>query len=244
MIRYKILGADGFDKTTAMQQKNINSDLGHFLIGTDEQLDIVFDDVPMPPKQLWIKARVDFSAVKDTPVIRQTGASFVWKSDESRCENVRIVPMQILYAQKDNLVTNNWQLQDSIFEHHFAVSATIYTEKPPETMVFWPCGGKVSANILEIEQLYAQAPNDDTDTKIYANSLSTCSKLIAKTNGNTKFLFHPPPVQKLSLTAALSQGLMVVKISDGDLEYAYKSVMAENPGNEPEFVQILCERED
>ncbi len=243
MIRYKILGADGFDKASAIQQTNINCDMGHFSIGAIDNLDISFDEVLPPPKQLWIKAQIEFGLSEDTAVI-QEGNSFAWHNDGSRCLRVTVSPTQILYAQKDNLVAPNWQLQPGIFEHHFATVATIYAEQQGETISFWPCGGKVSGNFLEIEQLYAQSPNNHSDKKIYVNSLSACSKLLSKVRGGTNFLFHPPLGQKLSLAAAIGQRLMVVKITDGSLEYMYKSVSAENPGNDSKSMQILFERKD
>jgi hypothetical protein len=57
-------------------------------------------------------------------------------------------------------------------------------------------------------------------------------------------LFHPPLGQKLSLAAAINQGLMVVKIADGSLEYMYKSASAANPENDNKYMQILFERKD
>ena len=242
MIRYKILGADGFDKASAIQQTNINCDMGHFSIGAIDNLDISFDEVLPPPKQLWIKAQIEFIPMEDIPVI-QTSSSFVWESDSTRCKKVSVIPTQVLYAQKDNLVAPNWQLQPSIFEHHFATVATIYAEQQDKTISFWPCGGKVSDNFLEIEQLYAQSPKA-SDKKIYVNSLSACSKLSSKVHSGANFLFHPPLGQKLSLAAAIGQRLMVVKITDGSLEYMYKSVSAENPGNDSKSMQILFERKD
>ncbi len=242
MIRYKILGADGFDKAWPMQQTNINSDMGNFSIGAIDNLDISFDEVLPPPKQLWIKAQIEFGLDEDIPVI-QEGNSFVWYKDGSRCSKVTVTPTQILYAQKDNLVAPNWQLQPGIFEHHFATVATIYAEQQGETISFWPCGGKVSGNFLEIEQLYGQSPNS-FDKKIYVNSLSACSKLLSKVRSGANFLFHPPLGQKLSLGAALNQGLMVVKIADGNMEYMYKSILAENMENESKSIQILFERKD
>ncbi|MCX7342719.1 MAG: hypothetical protein NT128_01025 [Proteobacteria bacterium] len=242
MIRYKILGADGFDKTLPIQQTHINSDMGHFSIGT-QYGEICFEEVIPPPKQLWIKAQIEFGLDEDIPVI-QEGNSFVWRNDGSRCAKVTVSPTQILYAQKDNLVDQNWQLLPSVFEHEFATVASIYSEGAAGPIAFWPCGGKVSNNILEIEQLYAQTASNPLEQKVYVNSLSACSKLMAKTSGSIKFLFHPPPIQKLSLGAALNQGLMAFKVSDGSLEYLYASIAVENPVSAQNTLQILCERKD
>ena len=233
MIKYKILGADGFDKTQPWQQNNTNSDMGHFSIGTENLLGIDFENVPIPPKQLWIKAQFAFNNCEDMAVIQKDGSSFVWLDNGTRCKKVTVTPNQIIYAQKDNLVDPNWQIQPCVFEHEFATVASIYGECVAGTISFWPCGGKVSNNILEIEQLYGQIASNPLEQKVYVNSLSACSKLMAKTSGNTKFLFHPPPVQKFSLGAALNQGLMDFKVSDGCLEYLYTSIAVENQGNTP-----------
>jgi hypothetical protein len=243
MIRYKILGADGFYKALPMQQTNINYDMGNFSIGTTDNLDISFDEVLPPPKQLWIKAKIEFNLNEDIAVI-QEGNSFVWYKDGSRCSKVTVTPTQIIYAQKDNLVTSNWQLVAGIFEHHFATVPTIYAEQQDEAIGFWPCGGKVSGNFLEVKQLYGQVSGKESEQKVYVNSLSACSKLLSKVRNGANFLFHPPLGQKLSLAAAIGQGLMVVKIADGNLQYLYKSVSAENTENDSKFMQILFERKD
>lgn len=241
MIRYKILGADAFDKKLSPHQSNINSDMGHFAIGAAYG-EICFEEITPPPKQLWIKAKIEFNLCEDTAVIQKSGSSFVWKNDGFRCTKVAVTPTQIIYGAKDKATQTNLQIQPSVFKHQFATVTSIYGDGSPGTIGFWPCGGKVSNNILEIEQLYAQVSSNSAEQKVYLNSLSACSKLAAKTSGNTKFLFHPPSAQKFSLAAAINQGLVMVKISDRSLEYQYKSMAYEGKSNEQ--LQILCERKD
>lgn len=234
MIRYKILGTADFDNAPTLYQNNINYDLGHFAIGANFQ-EICFEEIIPPPKQLWFQAKITFSKCDDVAVLQKNGSSFVWQNDDLLCQKVSITPLQIIHGQ--NLEHINWQLVPSVFEHQFTTVASIYSDIPG-TIRFWPCGGKVSDNLLEIEQMYAQVSG--LEQKVYLNNLNACSKLIAKSSSNSKFLMHPPAVQKLSLAEAINQGTAVFKVTDGYLEYLYQSIAYENQGK----LQILCERKN
>ena len=171
MFRSKILGQDSFNQAMVVTPVNVNSDMGHFSIGGFDLIAPVFEDVPMPPKHLWIRVKIHFELCPDTPVFHG-GHSFVWPGD-GRCASVKLEGSQILYAQKDYEIDKCWTLskEQKIYEHCFAVAPTLYGN---DTGIhLWPCGGRVG-KFLEIEQLFAQVAFDEND--IFVNSLSTWKK--------------------------------------------------------------------
>ncbi len=244
MLRYKILGPDSFHKSTLtppnyINNLHINRDLGNFSIGTQDHFETIFEDVPIPPQQLWVKVQVEFSAYGDIPVLKtQEEPSFAWDT-AGFCQKVSLIPKTIIYAQKDSLVAQNWQLQPCIFEHQFAVAPTIYADTQEATINLWPCGGRVSRNLFEIEQLYAQAPVGGNEAKMYVNSLSTLKKHL-----NDSFVFQPPEPQALSLAAAITAGRMTLNIADDDLNYIYTSSVFEKSNHDDQCIQILFARKD
>ena len=195
MLRHKILGPNCFHKNTQPAQNRINSDLGHFSIFSDEECE--FETVPLPPKQLWVNVRLEFC--DDVPILNgeHTG---------KLCKKVSVIP--------EKLINEHWQLQESIFEHHFAVAPVMH--KDDILINLWPCGGLISNNFSEIEQMYAQLPNDDS--QIYINSLSAYQQYPCEA-----FVFQKPDPQNLSLAAAISKGLMKIKLFDKNAEYTYTS---------------------
>jgi len=138
MIRYKILGADSFNQTLMLPPSPINRDMGHFMIGPSAYEEISLEDLPIPPKQLWIKTAMEFIPCGELAVLRADGRSFAW-TNHANAEKVRLLPAQIL---RDSSEIHHWQLQPQIFEHSFAVAATIHFDNPDQTINLWPCGGK------------------------------------------------------------------------------------------------------
>jgi len=105
--------------------------------------------------------------------------------------------------------------------------------------VWW----QVTHNLLEIEQQYAQAPSDPADLQMYVNSLS-----VLRSNALASFVFQLPEAQDVSLSTAITTGLITIKITLSnhldDLGHIYKSCIGENLDNEHNFIKILFERKD
>lgn len=239
MIRYKILGADSFNQALLLPPNPINSDIGNFVIGPSTWQAISLEDLPIPPKQLWIKAAMEFIPCGVLAVIRADSQSFAWMN-HANAEKVRLVPTQIL---RDSSEMHHWQLQPQIFEHKFAVATTIHFNNLDSTINLWPCGGKITHRLLEIEQQYAQVPSDPTDSQMYVNSLSALKK-----HALASFVFQPPEAQAISLSTAITTGIITIKITGSnhpdDLGHIYTSCIGENLDNDDTFIKILFERKD
>ena len=104
MFRSKIIGQDSFNQAMVTGPSNVNSDMGHFSIGAFDSITPVFEDVPMPPKHLWIRAKVHFEPCADTLVFQGTN-TFIW-SGQGRCQAVKLESAQLLYAQKTMKLIN------------------------------------------------------------------------------------------------------------------------------------------
>ena len=227
MLRSKILGQDPFNQTTVKPSANTNYDMGHFSIGSGEITTTVFEDIPIPPKHLWIRTRVHFAPCPDVPVLR-TLDSFVWKGD-GRCVSVKLEAVQLLYAQKDYEVDRCWALvkEQAASEHKFANAPTLYAND--EGMHLWPCGGRVG-NFSDIEQLFAQVPTEGE--QVYVNSFSIWKSHLVDA------VFEPPPPQQLNII-----GNFTALIEQNGLEFSFTSCRHE-PTDTTEFINILCERKD
>lgn len=233
MFRSKILGQDSFNQAMISSPANVNSDMGHFSIGAFDLITPVFEDVPMPPKHLWIRASTSFELCPDTPVLRKFD-SFVWPG-QGRCQAVKLESAQILYAQKDYEIDKCWTLskEQKIYEHRFAVAPTLYGN---DTGIhLWPCGGRVG-EILEIEQLFAQVASDET--QVFVNSLSTWKKHLVD---GDEVVFEPPSASAPSLINAINSGKFLSKIEQGGLEFCFSSCRVEAT-DAINFIDILCER--
>lgn len=230
MLRSKIKGQDPFNQTMVTPPANTNYDIGHFSIGPGELTTTAFEEVPIPPKYLWIKAKVYFEPCPDVPVLRALN-SFVWKS-AGRCASVKLTASQLLYAQKDYEIDKCWALSTNqpVFEHTFAVAPTLYARD--EGIHLWPCGGRIG-NFSDVEQLFAQVPSDGE--QIYVNSFSTWKSCLCDVDG---LIFEPPPPKPFNLI-----GNVTVLIEKNSLEYTFTSCRYE-PTDTFEFINILCERKN
>lgn len=240
MIRSKILGQDPFNYTAVTPAANTNFDIGHFSIGPGEITSTVFEEIPIPPKYLWIRARVHFTPCPDVPVLRTLG-SFVWKGNE-RCQSVKLEAAQLLYAQKDFEVDKCWILakQQSVFEHKFALAPTMYSNN--DGIHLWPCGGRIG-NFSDIEQLFAQVPTDGE--QVYVNTFSTWKRHLG--NGDDlvdSLVFEPPTLPPNTIISPLNiTGNFTALIEQNGLEYTFTSCRCE-PTDTFEFIDILCGRKD
>jgi hypothetical protein len=240
MLRSKILGQDPFNHTAINPPANTNFDIGHFSIGPGEITPTVFEEIPIPPKYLWIRARVHFTPCPDVPVLR-TLDSFVWKGDE-RCQSVKLEPFQLLYAQKDYKVDKCWILSkhQPIFEHKFANAPTLYARD--DGIHLWPCGAPIG-NFSEIEQLFAQVPTDGE--QVYVNTFSTWKRHLGDMDGMVEGLvFEPPTPPSNAIISPLNiTGNFTALIEQNGLESTFTSCRCE-PTDTFEFIDILCERKN
>lgn len=235
MIRSKILGQERFSQAPIAAPTNTNFDLGHFSIGSNELIFTILEDVPIPPKHLWIRAKVHIEFCQDTPVIGISN-SFVWPGN-NRCASIKLESTQILHAQKDYEVDTCWKLSPNqiVFEHAFAVASTIYeTEKG---IHLWPCGGHVD-NILETEQLFAQIGSDASE--MFVNSFSTWKKHLS---GEDNAVFEPPKSCNTSLLSSLTSGKFLSLIQQHGMQFCFSSCRVETTETN-NFIDILCERND
>ncbi len=234
MLRSKILGQDPFNHTAITPSANTNFDMGHFSIGPGEITATVFEDIPIPPKHLWIRTQILFTPCPDVPVLR-TLDSFVWKGD-GRCQSVKLEATQLLYAQKDYEVDKCWTLNKDqpVFVHNFAVAPTLYAKYANDDGIhLWPCGAQ-AGNFSDIEQLFAQVPIEGE--QVYVNSFRTWKRHLGDVDG---MVFEPPtPPPPLNII-----GNFTVLIEQNGLEYSFSSCRHESTDT-PEFIDILCERKD
>lgn len=237
MLRSKILGQDHFTKSPAIASPPSNADIGHFSIGSIDYTGNIFEDVPIPPKHLWIRAKVAFIPCPDTPVFQSAG-NFVWQGS-SRCKAVTLTPLQILYAQKDYQVDKCWTISpdQTTYIHEFATAPSMYDLQ--SGIHLWPCGGSMNSDITKIEQLFAQVPIQGE--RVYVNSLSTWENYLI--GRDSQIIFEPPTFNSLSLSAALTAGKFNTRIEQSGLEYCFSSCRFENTQN-PEYLDILCERKE
>ena len=234
MIRSKILGQEQFSQAPIAPPTNTNSDLGHFSIGSNEPIFTIFEDVPIPPKHLWIRAKVLIEFCQDIPVIGISN-SFVW-SGNNRCSSIKLESIQVLHAQKDYEIDKCWQLSQAqtAFEHKFAVASTIYeTEKG---IHLWPCGGHID-NILEAEQLFAQV---GSDAQMFVNSFSAWKKHLSDEDNA---VFEPPRGCNISLLGSLTSGKFLTSVEQSGTQFFFSSCRAEAT-EDFNFIDILCERND
>jgi len=235
MFRSKILGQDSFNQAMVTAPSNVNSDMGHFSIGAFDLITPIFEDVPMLPKHLWIRAKVHFELCADTPVFHGAD-SFIW-SGQGRCQAVKLESTQILYAQKDYEIDKCWTLskEQKTYEHRFAVAPTLYGNNTG--IHLWPCGALVGT-VLEIEQLFAQVSFDERD--VFVNSLSTWKKHLAD---GDEVVFEPPLVNAPSLISALNTGKFSWVIEQQGMQFCFSSCRVETTDS-LNFIDILCERND
>ena len=235
MFRSKIIGQDSFNQAMVTGPSNVNSDMGHFSIGAFDSITPVFEDVPMPPKHLWIRAKVHFEPCADTLVFQGTN-TFIW-SGQGRCQAVKLESAQLLYAQKDYEIDKCWTLskEPKAYEHRFAVAPTLYGKN--EGIHLWPCGASMG-NILEIEQLFAQVAFDERD--IFVNNLSTWKKHLLDSD---EVVFEPPSANGTSLICALNTGKFSWVIEQQGMPFCFSSCRVETT-EALNFIDILCERND
>jgi hypothetical protein len=235
MFRSKILGQASFNQAMTVMPSSVNSDMGHFSIGAFDLITPVFEDVPMPPKHLWIRVKVHFELCADTPVFRGSD-SFIW-SGQGRCQSVKLENAQILYAQKDCEIGKCWTLskEQKTYEHRFAVAPTLYGKN--EGIHLWPCGAFV-VNVLEIEQLFAQVAFDERD--VFVNSLSRWKKHLVD---GDEVVFEPLLVNAPSLISAINTGKISWVIEQQGVQFCFSSCRVEATDT-INFIDILCERND
>jgi hypothetical protein len=236
MIRSKIKGQDPFNQTAVTPAAHTNFDIGHFSIGPGEVTSIAFEEIPIPPKYIWIRARLHFTPCVDVPILRALDG-FVWKGTE-RCQSVKLEPFQLLHAQKDYMVDECWTLskQQPLFEHQFAIAPTLYASN--DGIHLWPCGGRMG-NFSSIEQLFAQVPSDGE--QVYVNTFSTWKQHLGDVDG---LVFEPPTLPPNAIISPLNiMGKFTACIEQNGLEYAFTGRRWEST-DAIEFIDILCERND
>lgn len=235
MFRSKILGQEQFNQAGITPSGSINSDVGHFSIGPNELIVTTFEDVPIPPKHLWIRAQVRFVLCPETSVLNDA-YDFIWPGND-RCSDVTISAFQILYAQKDYEVEKCWTIakEQETYQHTFAVAPVMQFQE--HSIHLWPCGGRIG-NISQVEQLFAQVASDEK--QVFVNSFNTWKKHL---EGSDEVVFEPPPACNFSLNSALSCGKFSALIEQQGVQYKFSSCRTESTGN-LEFIDILCERKD
>lgn len=239
MLRSKIIGQDHFNRGGTPTPRPINSDLGIFSIGSFGEIPI-FQDSPIPPKKLWIRAKLTFKSCPEIQILQES-TSLMWNAVD-RCASVKVTPQHLLYAGKEHQVAKDWTLcqEQPVLEHIFAVAPTISAiNSHPDKIHLWPCGGAMSSDLFQIEQGFAEAPLEGSD--VYVNALSTWQKHLSR--GNDNVVFEPPGYTKLSLGVAITHGKFSTNIGQQGLEFRFSSLRFE-PSTTMEFIDILCERND
>jgi len=233
MIRSKILGQEGFAHTSIAQSIGVNADLGHFSIGENEPLSPLFEEVLVPPKFLWIRAKVHIEPCPDIPVISASN-SFVWPG-QGRFASVKLEGTQILHAQKDYEVDASWTLSRTqrIYEHRFAVTSSIYTTD--QGVHLWPCGGHAD-NLLESEQLFVQVGSDIP--QMFINSVSAWKKHLKDCDN---VIFEPAKYSASTLLSSITAGKFTAFVEQNSTQFCFLSCRVET-GETPDFINILCER--
>lgn len=232
MIRTKILGPERFSQTRPLHLFEKNSDFGHFSIGPGDIKEMIVEEALIPPKQLWIRAKIHIDPCPDIPVSGKD-SGFVWKG-KGRCAAIKLEGVQILYAQKGEEDTH-WRLScdQEIYVYQFAVAPTIHQTN--NEMHLWPCGGSVN-NILDAEQLFTQIGNNEEE--MFPNTYSSWKKYLAMSS-NT--VFESPSFNHTTFLNELKTGKFLVHIEQKDQRFCFASCRIE-PSEHHDFIDILCER--
>lgn len=233
MIRSKILGQERFAHASILPSIGVNADLGNFSIGTNETISPLFEEVLIPPKFLWIRAKIHIEPCPDIPVISASN-SFVW-SGHGRFASVKLNGTQILHAQKDYEVDASWTLSPTqkIYEHRFAVASAIYAAD--KGMHLWPCGGYTDS-ILEAEQLFVQVGSDAP--QMFINSASAWKKYLKDCDD---VIFEPEKYLYSALLSSIEAGKFTALVEQNGTQFCFLSCRVDTSEN-PDFINILCER--